>query len=165
MLVPKEEDENVLVIKPFVYPKKFLFLDVDGVLNNDRVLEEQRTFYVLDYRNLNRLRTLIECTDALIVLSSYWRYNPSMVDYLTARLAEKDLKIYDMTQTIHRYGILRRNEIDIWLTNNEFVGCAAVAIDDDDEIKGGKHFEPYMIDPAVGLTDEDVEGVINLFDG
>lgn len=56
---------------------KVIFLDVDGVLNNvntfikkQKEFKAGRKFLELDDNNINNLKTIVDATDAKIVLSS-----------------------------------------------------------------------------------------------
>lgn len=51
---------------------KFIFLDVDGVLNCHHMVEVQTTVFELDERFLNNLEKIVKETNAKIILSSSW---------------------------------------------------------------------------------------------
>ena len=84
--------------------KPILFLDVDGVLNNTEAFKSQRSMFALCGQAINRLRRVVDDTGCLIVLSSYWRFNPDSMHILRIRLAEKGIEIYDTTQVKHITG-------------------------------------------------------------
>ena len=54
---------------------KVVFLDVDGVLNNDSTTTRTKhgAEFIDDYL-IERLKRLVDATDATVVLSSSWRY-------------------------------------------------------------------------------------------
>ena len=58
---------------------KILFLDVDGVLNNDRALgraaRHNLPTFALDRHCLGLLKDIVHATGARIVVSSTWRVN------------------------------------------------------------------------------------------
>jgi len=150
---------------------KIIFLDVDGVLNNaetHRSKEHHQTWpdwgYVgLDRRLVKRLNTLVEATDAKIVLSSTWRLHHTpdeMRERLVSAGMDPAIKILDRTPYLGREP--RHREIEEWLKGREkSLGVKAYVIIDDDsdaEIKG--HFVHTAHD--AGLTDEDVTEAIKI---
>lgn len=143
---------------------KYLFLDVDGVLNNTISLRQQKTFYALDTDCLNQLRRIYDAVPGLrIVLSSYWRHNKDSTTLLAVRLREKGMDLYDYTQTNFSMGVLRNIEIDKWLEHNKHDGEPAVAIDDDNDILDAEHYVPVVVDSSKGLTESDADKVIKSF--
>ena len=67
---------------------KVLFLDIDGVLNNDKTFEEVHDYYVktgyhkveIGLDMVERLFKIIEATGAKIVLSSSWRLGWNLIE-------------------------------------------------------------------------------------
>ena len=55
---------------------KVIFLDVDGVLNSQQLFEkcEDDQLISVDEDNIKNLKTIVDATGAMIVLSSSWRY-------------------------------------------------------------------------------------------
>ena len=55
--------------------EKYIFLDVDGVLNSEHTLDDRSTFNasIICDQYLENLRKIVEETDAKLVLSSSWR--------------------------------------------------------------------------------------------
>lgn len=87
---------------------KVIFLDIDGVLNGDKLYDlfPEET-YLVDDNSLKRLAKLVELTDAKIVLSSSWslcfEYNNNDVVpvfhggyYLLNKLKSVGLSIHDI---------------------------------------------------------------------
>ena len=55
---------------------KVIFLDVDGVLNNNRTVRTTKNLYTfVGKRHIRNLKHIINATGAKVVLSSDWRYN------------------------------------------------------------------------------------------
>ncbi len=109
--------------------KKVLFLDVDGVLNNDSDLEKSRRLgnscnYICPHK-LGLLKSLVD-KDTKIVVSSDWRLPefPRAIHLLRMALAMFDMRIYGVTEDLsstdpgfHGIPINRSSEIRCWLYN------------------------------------------------
>ncbi|MEZ4247684.1 MAG: HAD domain-containing protein [Polyangiales bacterium] len=143
---------------------RVLFLDFDGVLNSDRFDAEAPPApegegwwgpSALDPRALERLRVLVRRAGCQVVVSSTWRLNHSR-EALSALLG---LVVADITPRLHRTpdGVrqTRGDEIRAWLEAHPEVSTW-VAVDDD--IVDVAFF--VRTDAAVGLTDEDVERLV-----
>ena len=85
---------------------KYIFLDVDGVLNNKKHYRKLHLKYggrfdaekmPFNPRSLKNLRTIIDATGAQLVLSSSWRKNEKCMTVLEARLMEYGIKLYSTT--------------------------------------------------------------------
>lgn len=169
---------------------KFVFLDIDGVLNNDEVLASNRLLKHQAFMNddrvgmyramigdelLQRLKRLLDATGAEVVLSSSWRsQRPDASPMLAIKqaLAEIGYTLRDITPE-GGSGCVRGNEIRMWL--QEY--CSSLYT------LGDKHFPPdppYVIldddsdmllwqkdhfvhtDTRIGLTEYDVNKAINI---
>ena len=84
---------------------KYIFLDIDGVLNSEHTWDDKISDN-LSNQYLENLRKIVEKTDAKIILSSSWRMyfseninNPRhiMGIYLVTILAKHNLELHDMT--------------------------------------------------------------------
>lgn len=104
---------------------KIIFLDCDGVLN-DELTEDRCNGYIgLEAEYLNNLKKIVDATGAEIVLSSTWRLSQThsgrlivgMYEYLEKRLLEIGLKIKDITPDMN--GNRRGYEIIEWINNNK----------------------------------------------
>lgn len=172
---------------------KFVFLDIDGVLNNDEVLDSNRLLkqqaferndYVGMYRAmigdelLQRFKRLLDTTGAEVVLSSSWRSpRPDASPMLAIKqaLAEIGYTLRDITPEGGR-GCVRGNEIRMWLQDY----CRSLYT------LGDKHFPdnpPYVIldddsdmllwqkdhfvhtNGRIGLTEANVDKAINILNG
>lgn len=91
---------------------KYIFLDTDGVLNSEHTWTEscenwdQQSASIISDQYLKNLRTIVEKTDAKLVLSSSWRIyfgeytkEPRNIFaiHLVQALAKHNLKLHDIT--------------------------------------------------------------------
>lgn len=143
---------------------KIVFLDVDGVLNcnTTRVFTKSGAFFVED-RFVENLKTILEATNAKVVLSSDWRYDrepPYDSDFLElkGKLQEYEIDFYGFTPIY--WGRDRGFEIDVYLKNHPEVK-KFVILDDRCDMFPHKH-RLVRTDPKTGLTIEDVEEAIYL---
>lgn len=140
-----------------------LFLDIDGVLNTDtlndfKFHELHKGEGKLNSNCLKKLKYLIETIPNLrIVLSSSWRiseWSTSKLSYYFNIYGIDPSIIIDKTPRLQSRSI----EISNWLDNNKLITQKWIAIDDchlslDSFLK---------IDPNVGLTDENVNKIIEI---
>ena len=126
---------------------KIIFLDVDGVLNTSKTFERVYNVFKntgkkeleIDYFRLEYLKTIINETEAKIVLSSTWRRFFEKVNNKIIPRNEKGKKFYDLLldYEIEIYDILNNNFSDInreelilnWLSKNDIESF--VIIDDE----------------------------------
>lgn len=139
----------------------YLFLDVDGVLNN--YLSERD--YFTEY-NMSCLRQLCEFIDFKIVLSSDWRRNPQNKAIVRSELKHVGLELYSCTPN-HSFGGNRKDEIKEWME------CDAWLLEDDEacglilDDMGPDECDPklpnllfYRTDYKLGLTEQDVDTIL-----
>lgn len=102
----------------------FIFLDVDGVLNNKRHYKKMHKKYggrfccedmPFNPRSLKNLRKIIDKTKGKIVLTSSWRLSDKCLTVLKARLMEYGIRIFSQTERLNGN---RGQEITQWLRNN-----------------------------------------------
>lgn len=119
----------------------YIFLDVDGVLNNKNHYQKMYKKYggrfccenmPFNPRSLKNLKWIIERTGGKnktkIVLSSSWRMSNNCMVVLKARLAEYGMKQELVTPQINGE---RGLEIKTWLDDNTTVDDSYVIIDDE----------------------------------
>lgn len=152
---------------------KVIFLDVDGVLNNEFTTESIIGYCGIDDELVEKLAKIVRITGAEIVLVSDWKmYFDSRVDikdsthpmirYLMDKLQKSDLYIYDYT--IDRNASDRGYGIQRWLKRFPEVE-RWVVLDDtfffDYEYTGIK---PNLVltNGICGLTDNDVAHAIEI---
>lgn len=114
---------------------KVIFLDIDGVLNDQMWLHLFMDTEI-DKTRVARLAEIVKATGAVIVLSSSWRVLPDELDeidmwvweQLVDALREYDMFIYDRTPVI---GMDRPLEIKTWLDQHKGQVETFVSLDDD----------------------------------
>lgn len=114
----------------------YIFLDIDGVLNNKRHYKKQHKKYggrfccenmPFNPRSIKNLRKIIDKTNSKIVLSSSWRRIEKCMTVLKARLIEYGIKIYSITPFIDG---CRGKEILKWCEENLKENDKILIIDD-----------------------------------
>ncbi len=146
---------------------KVIFLDVDGVLNSSHshsisTNEKGWMWDEVSEYHLEKLKRIVDKTDAKIVLSSSWReYHPlltgdgEVTDGLLKVLLEKfekfGLSIYDVTPELRLQ--IRGNEIKQWLDNHSGVSNYVII---DDEYDFRYEQESFVVRTTMTnwLTDE-----------
>jgi len=134
---------------------KIIFLDVDGVLNNDNHIYKYGSNYI-DNNLLNLLVALVKSTNAELVLSSTWRLFHEYKKIIDEKLSKFNIKILDSTPLIkhNRPGwISRSEEIKTWLNEHPQVSKFVIL---DDEIEAGEGFEEnfHKTESSIGLTED-----------
>lgn len=134
-----------------------IFLDVDGVLNDEDYIEEcyekhhtpmHMDFVPFDPKCLKNLRRIYDSIldnddEPLIVLSSSWRLNEQSHYVLNARLAEYGMYVKETTPYIHQN---RGVEILNWLENHNHLDTPFVILDDDSfDIENQAELKPHFV--------------------
>lgn len=146
---------------------RFLFLDVDGVLNNrhTRTRTGEGWCFVDDFL-VRRVREIVDATGALIVLSSTWRdewnrenesLNGPDFNELRAKFQEFGMDFFDRTGAWQTRG--RGWEILEWLNGRDV--DSFVILDDWDDM-GPISDHLVWTNPTYGLTEEQVQEVIEI---
>lgn len=144
----------------------FIFLDIDGVVHP---ASEPAVLNGIDGcfqpQCLERLKRIIDTTNALIVLSSTWREKPELLDEAMRRLAKWEIHVYDTTPVMERnYGktLMRSNgrcrEINSWLKmHSDEIGMFMVL----DDMNMSRVFgnNCVVVDGRTGLSETDVQKV------
>lgn len=147
--------------------ERIIFLDVDGVLNNGSWAMEMYDKGIRTYRDdilyepaLERLKRIVDATDAQIVVSSSWRQIPTAYKHLQEWLEMYGMKVADITSYV---GGCRGDDITAWFNRNPGE-WSYVILDDEDDMDG--HMDHLVqTDFDVGLIDEDCERAISLLLG
>jgi hypothetical protein len=115
---------------------KVIFCDIDGVLNCSKTPNPRKLPYVMEPPLVDRLKRVLECTNARVILSSTWRYDPAGI--WSAKywgLPFEDV-LPDMP------GQSRCEEVKAWLASNPGVTRYAVLDDEDDGLDDLPLFQP-----------------------
>ena len=149
--------------------QKVIMLDIDGVLNPSCSMADRRfTRQICDDGCVERLKRIVEATDAKIVLTSTWRFGalmpecPSLVaefDRLRAEMKLYGLKIFSVTKKLGR----RDDEIMNWLEHHPNVE-SWVAIDDDSfDMTSVIEAERFVhTNTVIGLQDKHIKLAIDI---
>ncbi len=156
-----------------------MFLDIDGVLNNQKFLSGTKDdIYTDDFtdrdvidkqlddeniKNLNKILSVAQCN---VVISSSWRKFISLKD-LTWGLVKHGMKKEFTQNFISKTPITgkRDEEINEWLKNSKDKIDKYVVIDDSrDKNDNLKNFDGkwVKINPEKGLTKKKADKVINI---
>lgn len=146
---------------------KVLFLDIDGVLNTDRqhwhcqmngITPVDEFGYEFDHKAVVNLATILEETDAEIVISSSWKF----LGLQTLQKMWKDRNLPSTILDITPDGKSKGSEIDEWLMEREAQVIRYAIIDDENDMltKQQKHF--VQTNSQFGITCKDAERVITI---
>ena len=143
---------------------KVIFLDIDGVLNNEahivkihELLGKEQYLDLLrkitelpfDYRSCELLQEFIKTTNAEIILSSTWRLKPEAPNIIK-RYAGIEIK--DITPILNG---IRGEEIQKYLDNHKEITNYVILDDDNDMLESQKeHF--VKVNNKVGLTIKEI---------
>ena len=164
---------------------KVVFLDVDGVLNDDYTNEliPNSIFIGIDNKYVKNLKKIIDATDAQIVLSSTWRIhqvknnqnlNESVdcLKYLKKKLDKYGLHYVSTTPHINHYK--RGTEIKQWIEqNNDITIDGWVILDDQFFFDFDEEMIKHLVQTehmknfgySYGLNDDDVKKAIQILNG
>lgn len=155
---------------------KVIFLDIDGVLNSEKFLENNQN-EAIDRNSVGILKTIIDKTGAVIVMSSAWRlwFDDNMMpkegysQCLYDILCEFDIKLFGKTPDFSTeeirinktFSYVKAKEIIAWLNENKIVD-KYVVIDDLDLKNRDISEQLVIINGQVGITEEDAELIIDI---
>ena len=132
---------------------RIIFLDIDGVLNNENMYRTKKhASNSLDPKNIEVLNELIEDTKAKVVISSSWRCG-STIDSILSKMKTAGYKhdILDFTPILG-YDHNRGNEIHQWLKEYEKEVQSYVIFDDDSDMLLWQRDYFIWVDRYYGLT-------------
>ena len=153
---------------------KVIFLDIDGVLNcagyRQEKMKEGHFSVVIQPEHLNRLKKIVESTDASIVLISSWRkfwQREGNIDSagkeIEQAFARTGLFVADKTPVLQDGS--RSHEVELWLRNRPYVE-QFVILDDNDFYWSKKLRKHWVKCPGdTGLTDQLVETSVEVLSG
>lgn len=153
---------------------KGIFLDVDGVLNNDktedRVFDEGNKYMGICPILLKRLHKIVNETGAKIILSSTWRKYPNFIGHLKNRMEELESGFSEfiigktpiLVSSVYDIYGKRNEEIMDWISANEKLENFVVL--DDVDLKLLDTFGEKFIqtNASLGLLDEHVDRAIQI---
>lgn len=146
---------------------KVIFLDIDGVMNNCKLIEQFGCDAIGD-NFVDLLKEIVDKTKAKIVLSSTWRLFGKSRKLVQVALNSKGMEFIDCTvdgqdfkngikKKLSHY-VERREEIQEWLDRHPEVEDFVILDDDPDaEIEG--HF--FQTNFEEGLTSKHVDEVVH----
>jgi hypothetical protein len=162
----------------------YIFLDVDGVLNNEQfLLKHLDDDVILDESNIKLLGELVSKAQAKVILSSSWRLlftekgNPRRSVWQTRRG-------FELAKTLKKYGVRisgrtevarnkfgdyydagnRPKEIFNYIMHNLTAGDRFVILDDEDFRRSMLRFANnfVLVDWKYGLQEKDIEKALNI---
>lgn len=141
---------------------KYLFLDIDGVLNGiDYRLSKNYSFNDIDFKCLLYFNEIYkELEYPKIVLISSWRHNPKLINKLNEtfkqfynkREDKEEIKIYD-TLDIKHSDKKRPQLVKEYITNNNLKLAERLILDDEYDYEELQHYETHRYS---GLENYDV---------
>lgn len=149
---------------------KAIFLDVDGVLNNekhivalydllgDKLAHRLRNWYgqtILDYKCCELIKKLIKATNAKVVLSSTWRLGTKDCGIVEDELEQE---LYGITPYL---GKIRGEEISLYLKEHPEIKNYVIIDDDKDMLKEQlPHF--CFVDRKVGFVEKNYKECLEI---
>lgn len=148
--------------------RSLLFLDIDGVLNNDAWNQAPKIVRRpnIDPSNVAELNRFCQLAQPLIVFSSAWRLNETPAQ-ISAKLMRRGFRFPRLVggETGELPGRPRGEEIMDWIATArpEIVDLPIVVLDDRNDMGAVR---PFLVqtDPKKGLTRDDVDRALRLID-
>ena len=155
---------------------KVIFLDIDGVLNSEEFLKNNQN-EMIDRNNVSILKKVIDKTEAVIVMSSAWRFwfDDNMMpkdgysQCLYDVLCEFDISLFGKTpdfsteeiRTQKTFSHVKAKEIIAWLSEHGPIDKYVVL--DDLDLKN-EEINSHLVrtNVKVGITENDIKRVINM---
>lgn len=131
---------------------KIIFLNIDGVLNNDNHTYHYGNNYI-DDNLLNLFAAIVKSTSSEVVLSSTWKNSTNKVDSLLSKLSKYNIKILEIISPLDQSWINPSEEIKKWLQNHPQVIKWAI-IDNSLELFDSFKESLFVTDPELGLTED-----------
>lgn len=162
--------------------KKVIFLDIDGVLNtqdwHSRMTKEtpkDEFGYAFDPVAVANLAWIIEETDAVIVISSSWKFfgvaklremwkvrnlPGTILDITPNTVSDEMLQNANLEE--FQLGVCRGNEIKEWLSKHKREVSNYVIIDDFDDLLPEQMSHAVITNTLIGITESDAEKAITI---
>ena len=155
---------------------KVIFLDIEGVLNSEKFLNNNKD-QVVDRERVRILKSIVDKTGAVIIMSSGWRlcFDENMLPQdgyskeLYEVLCEFNINLFGKTpdfsteeiRSRKTFSHVKANEIIAWLDENKNVE-KYVVIDDLDLKNEEINSHLVKVNGEIGITEEDAKVVINI---
>lgn len=150
--------------------RRILFVDIDGVLNNEAFFAKRRTTEPgnrrsdsIDPENVLNLRGLVMMTGAKIVISSSWRHGDDWLERLQdvfLRAGWSEPPIIGRTPAL--CNMPRGQEIQAWLEQHS--AESYFILDDETDMLPEQQERLLRCDPKTGLTAKDAVHVLCVWD-
>lgn len=144
-------------IKTNWFPKKIIFLDIDGVLNSKDwyfCRKGKKGKGNIDPAAVRNLKSIIKKTDASIVLSSSWRTMSDIFEQF--RNFGQGLELYAILNPLKNKG----EALDEWMETYGKLNFSYIIIDDDNEY-GDKYDDAlFQTDYEHGLVKRHIEKIV-----
>ena len=146
---------------------KVLFLDIDGVLNTDRqhwhcqmngITPVDEFGYEFDHKAVVNLATILEETDAEIVISSSWKF----LGLQTLQKMWKDRNLPGSILDITPDGDNKGWEIGEWLLKHESQVSGYAIIDDENDMQPEQQEHFVQTNSQFGITLKDADRVMTI---
>ena len=145
---------------------KFLFLDIDGVLNCKADFERENRWDIIESIKFDRFMRIINQVNPKIIIHSTWRFHPEAKEIVNKLFASVKITNYIWLESNHKGSYFEKAEdISIWLMNNSNGRDDKIAIIDDDFLWEHPCFESVFhvqTNFNNGLQEEHVQKVIEL---
>lgn len=138
---------------------KIIFLDVDGVLNSEL---DGFDWNIQTNYHFELLKSLVDKTQAKIVLSSSWRKSKSSLKTITSRLQEFSLELYDVTPYINSPVVRRGDEIKQWIGMQDISITSFVILDDNSDMCEYTTTNLVQTDIKIGFQEQDYERALEV---
>ena len=164
---------------------KVIFLDIDGVLNtrdwHSRMTKDtprDEFGFAFDPVAVSNLAHIIEKTDAVIVISSSWKFYgvpklrqmwkirnlPGTILDITPNTVSDDMLLNANLEEF-QLGVCRGNEIKEWLSRHKGEVSNYVIIDDFDDLLPEQMCHAVITNTLIGITESDAEKSIMILNG
>lgn len=153
-----------------------IFLDVDGVLNNDKTwlsLKERRNSviasgdsfkmcneYMIDEDLVKLLSEVTKKCSAKIVLSSTWRLLDKDYESIVSICKKHGCEVIGRTPELWS---IRGEEIQEWILENDHIVSKYAILDDNSDMLEEQKPHFFKTDSHVGLTNEIANNIIKHF--
>lgn len=159
---------------------RIIFLDVDGVLNNEETTDRYQGWIGIDPLLVDKLKEIYNDSnkkeETRIVITSSWRYEKikkfalvdGSYDYLLGRLKDAGLEVIGCTDMDKQSGWYRGREINKWLEDNKDKNVSTFVILDDEffdfEIRN-LLCNLVRINSVLGIIQADIDRALKILNG